>query len=113
MSRIVTDCSLKKARWVLPDPSLDEIALIKQRHDVPEIVARLLVQRGVPFDQVDRFLNPTLKNDFPDPFSLKGMGDMAEDVAIAIEEKKNFAIFGDFDVDGATSSAILAQRSAT
>ena len=109
MSRIVTDCSLKKARWVLPDPSLDEIALIKQRHDVPEIVARLLVQRGVPFDQVDRFLNPTLKNDFPDPFSLKGMGDMAEDVAIAIEEKKNFAIFGDFDVDGATSSAILAR----
>ena len=109
MSRIVTDCSLKKARWVLPDPSLDEIALIKQRHDVPEIVARLLVQRGVPFDQVDRFLNPTLKNDFPDPFSLKGMGDMAEDAAIAIEEKKNFAIFGDFDVDGATSSAILAR----
>lgn len=109
MSRIVTDCSLKKARWVLPDPSLDEIALIKQRHDVPEIVARLLVQRGVPFDQVDRFLNPTLKNDFPDPFSLKGMGDMAEDVAVAIEEKKNFAIFGDFDVDGATSSAILAR----
>ena len=109
MSRIITDCSLKKARWVLPDPSLDEIALIKQRHDVPEIVARLLVQRGIPHDQVDRFLNPTLKNDFPDPFSLKGMGDMAEDVAIAIGEKKNFAIFGDFDVDGATSSAILAR----
>lgn len=78
-----------------------------RQFDIPEMVARLLVQRGVEYDDVERFLNPTLKHDFPDPFSLKGMGDMAEDVAIAVEERKNFAIFGDFDVDGATSSAVL------
>ena len=91
----------------MPDVSIDEVDLLVRQYDIPEIVARLLCQRGVAFDAVESFLNPTLKNDFPDPFSLKGMGDMAEDVAIAIEEGKNFAVFGDFDVDGATSSATI------
>ncbi len=107
MSKILVDSSLNKARWVLPDSSIDDIELIMRRHEVPEVVARLLSQRGVALDEVESFLNPTLKNDFPDPFSLKGMGDMAEEVAIAIENKQKFAIFGDFDVDGATSSAVL------
>lgn len=107
MSNIVVKSSLNKARWVLPEASLDDIDLIMRRHDVPEVVARLLCQRGIPLEEVASFLNPTLKDDFPDPFSLKGMGDMAEDIAIAIEEKRSFAIFGDFDVDGATSSAVL------
>ncbi len=104
---IIVESSLNKARWVLPEASLDDIELIMRTHEVPEVVARLLCQRGIPREEMQSFLNPTLKNDFPDPFSLKGMGDMAEDIAIAIEEKKQFAIFGDFDVDGATSSAVL------
>lgn len=91
----------------MPDVSMDDIAHFARRFDVPEIVARLLIQRGISENEVESFLNPTLKNDFPDPFSMKGMGDMAEDIAIAIEEGKNFAIFGDFDVDGATSSAVI------
>lgn len=91
----------------MPDAALDDIDLMMQRHDVPEVVARLLCQRGVTINEAESFLNPTLKNDFPDPFSLKDMADMAEDVAISIEQAKCFAIFGDFDVDGATSSAVL------
>ena len=104
---IIVELSLNKARWVMPEASLDDIELIMRKHDVPEVVARMLCQRGIPLEEVSSFLNPTLKSDFPDPFSLKGMGNMAEDIAIAIEEKKQFAIFGDFDVDGATSSAVL------
>ncbi len=91
----------------MPEASLDDISRYTQKFDIPEMIARLLVQRGVQESEVEGFLNPTLKNNFPDPFSLKGMGDAAEDLAIAIEEGKNFAIFGDFDVDGATSSAVL------
>ncbi|MGH1455478.1 MAG: single-stranded-DNA-specific exonuclease RecJ [Alphaproteobacteria bacterium] len=91
----------------MPDVPMDDIAHYVQRFDIPEIVARLMIQRGIAQDEVQSFLNPTLKNDFPDPFTLKGMGDMAEDVAIAIEQGEKFAIFGDFDVDGATSSAVL------
>ncbi|MFP4098012.1 MAG: single-stranded-DNA-specific exonuclease RecJ [Alphaproteobacteria bacterium] len=107
MANIVVSSSLNKARWVLPEVSLDKIEHVMRRYDVPEIVARLLCQRGIEDNQIASFLNPTLKDNFPDPFALKGMGDMAEDIAIAIEEKKSFAIFGDFDVDGATSSAVL------
>ncbi len=107
MAEYIVENSLNKARWVMPDVPLDNIEVIMRRHDVPEIVARLLVQRGVAEQDIESFLNPTLKNDFPDPFSLKSMGDMAEDVAIAIEQGAKFAIFGDFDVDGATSSAVI------
>ncbi len=107
MLKIITEHSLNKARWVIPEISLDDVSIIARKFDVSEIVARLIIQRGIAIDDVESFLNPTLKNDFPDPFSLKGMGDMAEDVAIAIERGDNFAIFGDFDVDGATSSAVM------
>ncbi len=91
----------------MPDSSMDQVEHIMRGFDVPEIVARILCQRGITYDEADSFLNPTLKNDFPDPFSLKDMADMAEHVAIAIEEGKQFSIFGDFDVDGATSSSVL------
>lgn len=107
MSENIVSHSLNKARWVIPDVAIDDVDLLVRRHDVPEIVARLLCQRGVASEDVESFLNPTLKNDFPDPFSLKTMGDTAEDIAIAIENGEKFAIFGDFDVDGATSSAVL------
>lgn len=109
MNKCLESQSLNKARWILRDAPVDKIERIVQCHSVPEVVARLLVQRGIEVDDVDAFLSPTLKNNFPDPFSLKGMGDMAEDVAVAVEEGKNFAIFGDFDVDGATSSAVLCR----
>ncbi len=107
MSKIITNHSLNKSRWVLADAPLDAVERIARTHDIPEIAARLVAQYGIPFDEIENFLNPTLKKDFPDPFTLKGMGDMAEDMAIAIEQGKNFAIFGDFDVDGATSAAVL------
>ncbi len=109
MSKIHTQASLNKARWVLPDASFDDIERVARQHDVPEVVARLLCQRGVADAKIESFLNPTLKNDFADPFSLKGMGDMAEDFAIAVTERKKFAIFGDFDVDGATSSSVICR----
>ncbi|MBI1301955.1 MAG: single-stranded-DNA-specific exonuclease RecJ [Alphaproteobacteria bacterium] len=107
MSDILVQKSINKARWLLRDSAIDRVEQIARRYDVPEIIARLLVQKGLDDSDVEAFIQPTLKKHFPDPFALKGMGDMAEDVAIAIEEKKRFAIFGDFDVDGATSSALL------
>jgi len=113
MSRVIAeetpqgDKSLNKTRWVVPDPDMDAVANIARKYDLPEIVARLLVVRGVAEKDVHGFLYPTLKEHFPDPFSLKGMTKMAEDMAAAIKDKKKIAIFGDFDVDGATSSALL------
>ncbi len=107
MVSIVTKHSLNKARVIIPETSINEVEVIMRKFDVPEIVARLLCQRKIAPEDTESFLNPTLKNDFPDPFSLKSIGDMAEDVAVAIEAGQKFAIFGDFDVDGATSSAVI------
>lgn len=104
---ILTERSLQQARWVVEDVPLNDIERLARAHDLPEIVARLLAARGIASEQVPGFLNPTLKDHFPDPFALKGMAEMADDLAQAIEDNKNIAIFGDFDVDGATSSAIL------
>lgn len=99
--------SLQKARWVIPDTDLDQVAQITRHYDIPEIVARILVMREVEESEIQSFLYPTLKDNFPDPFSLVGMEEMAKDIAADIRDGQNFAIFGDFDVDGATSSAIL------
>ncbi|MBX2835187.1 MAG: single-stranded-DNA-specific exonuclease RecJ [Micavibrio sp.] len=99
--------SLNKSRWILPDPDFSVVEKIMRAHDLPEIVARLLAVRGVALPDIAGFLHPTLKDHFPDPFTLKGMEAMALDVSEAIKAEKKFAIFGDFDVDGATSSALL------
>lgn len=103
----LTQKSLSGARWVMPDVDLSSIEQTVRAHDLPEVIARLVLQRGVKTDEISFFLNPTLKNNFPDPFSLKDMDALAEFIAAAILDEKSFAIFGDFDVDGATSSALL------
>lgn len=99
--------SLQKSRWDIPDADIAEIERYARAYDLPEIIARLLILRGVSFDDVPSFLNPTLKSDFPDPFAMAGMEAMALDLAADVQAGKKIAIFGDFDVDGATSSAIL------
>jgi single-stranded-DNA-specific exonuclease len=106
MASLNVEKSLMQARWKLHDPNVDQVDLYMRQHDLPEVVARLLVARGIAGDQVAGFLSPTLREHFPDPFSMAGMEACARDVAQAIAEGKKFAIFGDFDVDGATSSAV-------
>ncbi len=91
----------------MPDVELSIIEQVARRYELPEAVARLLCSRQVEEAEIARFLNPTLKDDFPDPFSLKGMAELADDVSDAVIKKRKISIFGDFDVDGATSSAIL------
>jgi single-stranded-DNA-specific exonuclease len=99
--------SLMQSRWVMPDVELAIVEQLARKYGLPEVVARILAARAVADADIPRFLNPTLKNDFPDPFSLQGMRELAEYVADAIQSKRKISIFGDFDVDGATSSAIL------
>ncbi|MCB9991352.1 MAG: single-stranded-DNA-specific exonuclease RecJ [Rhodospirillales bacterium] len=101
--------SLSEARWVLPQAEQELVAQIAQQYGLPEIVARLLTARGVAPEQVESFLYPKLAQHFPDPFSLKGMRALADDLAAAIEAGRKIAVFGDFDVDGATSTAILVR----
>jgi single-stranded-DNA-specific exonuclease len=80
---------------------------IAQNHGVPDIVARVLAGRGVSALEAARFLDPTIRDLLPDPASLTDMDKAAARLAEAVVAKEKIAIFGDYDVDGAASSALL------
>ncbi|HML07008.1 MAG TPA: single-stranded-DNA-specific exonuclease RecJ [Xanthobacteraceae bacterium] len=82
---------------------------IAQRHDLPELLARILAGRNVELDAVDAFLDPTIRRSMPDPDVLTAMPAAAARVADAVMCGEKVAIFGDYDVDGATSAALLAR----
>jgi single-stranded-DNA-specific exonuclease len=82
---------------------------ISQRLGLPEIVGRLLAGRGIGPEAAESFLNPTLRDLLPDPSRLLDMDSAAERLASAIRKGEGIAVFGDYDVDGATSSALLAR----
>jgi single-stranded-DNA-specific exonuclease len=80
---------------------------IAQNHGVPDIVARVLAGRGVSALEAARFLDPTIRDLLPDPASLTDMDKAAARLAEAVVAREKVAIFGDYDVDGAASSALL------
>jgi single-stranded-DNA-specific exonuclease len=80
---------------------------ISQRHDIPELLGRVLAARGVSPDEAPGFLAPTLKTLMPDPSSVLDMDRAAARIADAIETEQRIAVFGDYDVDGACSSALM------
>ena len=83
---------------------------IAQRHDgVPELLARILAGRGVETDEVATFLDPTVRALMPDPDLVADMPAAAARLAEAVARAETVAVFGDYDVDGATSAAALAR----
>ncbi|HTJ59127.1 MAG TPA: single-stranded-DNA-specific exonuclease RecJ [Devosiaceae bacterium] len=82
---------------------------ISQQSELPEILARILAGRGVGIEETASFLNPTLRELMPDPSTLTAMDALAERLAKAIESGERIALFGDYDVDGACSCALMAR----
>jgi single-stranded-DNA-specific exonuclease len=80
---------------------------LAQQYQLPEPLARLLAARKIGLDEAHDFLNPSLRGQMPDPSTLKDMDKAARRIADAIQQHEAIAIFGDYDVDGATSSALL------
>ncbi len=76
---------------------------------IPEIVGRVLAGRGVAPEEAARFLEPSLRASLPDPSCLKDMDRAVARLAAAVTGGEGIAIFGDYDVDGATSAALLAR----
>jgi single-stranded-DNA-specific exonuclease len=82
---------------------------ISQRLQVPEPVGRLLAARGQNLDTAESFLEPRLRDLLPDPSNFRDMDAAAERIVAALERREKIAIFGDYDVDGATSAALLSR----
>jgi len=100
-------CSLSGRRWQWRTGE-DRVAFgIAQRLDVPEIVGRLLAARGVGIEAAADFLEPTLRVLLPDPSTLVDMDIAADRLASAVRARETVAVFGDYDVDGACSAALM------
>lgn len=94
-------------RWEGRGEDLRLSATLAQRFDLPEPVARAMAARGIDLDAAEAFLTPKLSRDLPDPSHLLDMDKAATHIADAVVAGQPIAVFGDYDVDGATSSAVL------
>ena len=101
--------SLLGNKWVdrLAPADVNTALAIAQKNGLPEIIGRILAARGIGAEEAQSYLNPSLKNLMPPPESLQDMAAGARRIAQAIEKREPVAIFGDYDVDGAASSALL------
>ncbi|MBM3486602.1 MAG: single-stranded-DNA-specific exonuclease RecJ, partial [Alphaproteobacteria bacterium] len=101
--------SVTGRRWV-PRRADERIArAIAQTHALPDILARVIAARGVAPEDVEGFLRPTLRAHLPDPSHLRDMDVAVARLMRAILADETVAVFGDYDVDGATSAALLAR----
>lgn len=91
----------------LSDAARNTALQIAQETGLPDILARVLAGRGVAAEHAERFLNPTLRELMPDPQSFTAMDLAAKRIADAIIAGEKVAILGDYDVDGAASSALF------
>ena len=120
MDQLVADHVSMQARWGGPDAQSlsgrawvwrsaeDRLGFaIAERLGVPEIVGRIMAARGVSIEDAADFLTPTLRALLPDPACMVDMGEAAARLARAVRARETVAVFGDYDVDGACSAAIV------
>ena len=99
--------SVSGRHWRLRPAPEREVKALVEAHELPELVCRVLVGRGVSGEDAESFLNPTLRALLPDPAHLRDMDRAAGRLAVAVMAGETIGIFGDYDVDGATSAALL------
>ena len=109
----VSDClieenkSIKGNYWAYQKPSINFVEKIKSSFNLSNIIASIVANRNIDDKNLDYFLNPTLKNNLPDPSTLKNMDSSIKILLEKIFKNNTLGILGDYDVDGATSTAIL------
>ena len=106
-------CSLSGAKWVsassqyATDVVRRQALRIRETHDLPPAICLYLARMGIFSDEVDSYLDPKLKLLLPEPNAFKGMEEATNRLLLAIKQKEKIGIFGDYDVDGACSSALF------
>ena len=81
----------------------------KEKYSFDEVIARILVLKNINEDKIEDFLNPTIKQTMPNPYILKDMDKAVKKISESISNKETIGIFGDYDVDGASATALLAK----
>lgn len=92
--------------WNVRKYDADIVDQYCKKNGISEILAKLLIARGIEIDEVSKYISTTL-DDLYDPFLMKDMDKLVERVLVAKENKEKVIIYGDYDVDGVTSITIL------
>lgn len=103
--------SVSGRAWVdrLDSAAARNATAISQRTGIPDILARVMAARGVRLEAAESYLEPTIRAIMPDPSTLTDMDALAERLAKAITDNESIALFGDYDVDGACSCALVTR----
>ncbi len=101
------DLSINGKKWVYKKFDNDYVNFLKENHLLDDITAKLLSIRNIDKSYVISFLKPSIKNLIPNPNTLKDMKKTSLRILKAINQKEKIGIFGDYDVDGASSTALL------
>ena len=101
--------SVSGKNWLFKSFDSSEVSKLAENYSLSEITAKLLSIRKKNIEDVDSFLNPKIKNLLPNPLILKDMSTAIERTYKSILKDELIGIFGDYDVDGASSTAILAR----
>src|SRR6185312_4940017 len=101
--------SFSGRRWRLTPGDEAAAGALMRNLALSPVVARLLAARGVGEEEARDYLSPSLRRYLPDPLLLKDMDRAVARVRVALEAGERIAVFGDYDVDGSVSSALLVQ----
>ena len=99
--------SISGKNWILKKYNQEDIKFIKENFFLDEITSKLLSIRKIKKEDINSFLNPSIKNFLPNPNILMDMEKSSVRTGKSIINKEKIGIFGDYDVDGATSTALL------
>ena len=99
--------SVTGKKWILKEYNVQDVTNLKNNFFLEEITAKLIAIKKIKNEEVENYLNPAIKNLLPNPENLKDMIKATDRAVQAINQKEKIGIFGDYDVDGATSTAIL------
>ena len=103
----MSSLSISGKNWILKKYNQADLNFIKENFFLDEVTSKLLSIRKIKREEVNSFLNPSIKNFLPNPNTLIDMDKSTSRTSMAISNNEKIGIFGDYDVDGATSTALL------
>mgnify|MGYP000386150914 FL=1 len=101
--------SVSGKNWLFKEFDSSDVTKLSESYALTEIVAKLLSIRKKNIENINLFLNPKIKNLLPNPLHLKDMKNGVDRVYNSINKRELIGIFGDYDVDGASSTALLTR----
>ncbi|MGB8365898.1 MAG: single-stranded-DNA-specific exonuclease RecJ [Rhizomicrobium sp.] len=102
------NASFSGRRWMLRDADDETVRNLARSANISGVLARVLASRGVQQDEIADLIDPTLKRLLPEPYRLKDMEKAVARTLAAIDRGERIAVFGDYDVDGSASAALLS-----